>query len=145
VTEQPEHTANVSRDQALMSALVLEVRAMRAEVHELRDSIDHLARRTLEREDRRVGEALLPLACELIGAETFTSVALAAAALNERTVAGQAVRELIAEYCSSSGGLRALGKLLARLDGIALAEHRLVPAGEHRAGRAWRVERVSGD
>jgi hypothetical protein len=128
---------------AELLTVLAEVRAMRAEITALAESVDHLARRSLEREDRRIGEALLPLVAGLVGADAFTAATLAATLLNARSPEAQAARELIADLCATEGGLRAFGKLLARLDGVVLGEHRLVPAGARRDGRLWRVRVLS--
>jgi hypothetical protein len=125
--------------------LALQLRLMQAMLEELRESVDHLGRRLLERDDRRTGEALLPLVAAILGSQTFTAPSLAAALLNDRSAEGQAARELVAGFCSTDGGLRAFGKLLARLDGVALAGCRLVPVSSRRDGRLWRVVRVSGE
>jgi hypothetical protein len=66
-----------------------------------------------------------------------------AAVLNDRTPAGQAMRELAGDYATECGGLRAFGRLLARLEGVPLAGLRLVRRGQARDGVSWKVSRVS--
>lgn len=122
---------------------LLELRLLREAVAQLTDEQRHLQRRLLEREDRRTGLVLLPLAADLVGASPFTGPGLLAAALNTRTPVGQAAREIITELSSDEGGLRAFGSFLARLKHVPLAGYRLIPAGEERAGLRWRLERVS--
>jgi hypothetical protein len=123
--------------------LELQIRVMQATLEELRESVDYLMRRQLEREDRRAGEALLPIVYELYGEEIVTPELLAMRALNDRTPDGQAMFELIGEYSTDPENLRAFGRFLKRLSGVALAGYRLVPQGELRDGLAWRVVRVS--
>lgn len=124
--------------------LALKLRVMQSQLTDLLDEQRHLARRLLEREDRRIGTVLLPLLHELIGDAAFTAASAAARALNDRTATGQAVRELLADVgMGDGGGLRSFGRLLQRLDGAPLAGLRLLPAGERREGLAWRMVHVS--
>jgi hypothetical protein len=120
-------------------AILLELRALRAEIAGLREDHHHMERRLLERDDRRAGEALLPLLHELVGDAVFSGPSVFAVLLNDRTPVGQAARELISDI----GSVKAFGKFLARLDGIALAGVRLVPVGKQRDNRAWQLVQVS--
>jgi hypothetical protein len=122
--------------------LVLEVRRLAALVAELLDEQQHVHRRLLEREDRRTGAALVPLLAEAFGTGDFTAAAVAAHALNARDAAGQALRELVGEYATERGGVRAFGRLLVRLEGVTFDGHRLVSMGQVRGVARWRV-RVS--
>lgn len=125
-------------------AELLELRRLAEQVQELRESHDALLRQLAKPADRRTGAALLPLVADVVGlGAVFDAASLAARALNDRTPDGAALRELIGEYATESGGLRAFGRLLDRLDGVPLAAYRLAPAGEGRDGRRWRVLRVS--
>ena len=123
------------------AVVVLELRALRLAVAELVADQQHVERRRLAADDRRIGIALLPLAAALVEDARFTGEALFEIALDDRTPVGQAVREILRDY----GSLRALGKLLVRLEGIALAGCRLVAAGSHRGDRAWRIASVSDE
>lgn len=125
--------------------LILEIRRLHAEVQALREDHQHLLRALLAASDKRNAAALLPLIADVLQDRPFTAPQVLAAALNDRTPSGQALRELIAEYATTSGGLRALGKMLARIEGVPLAGCRLIGDGEGRDGRRWRVVRVSGD
>lgn len=124
-------------------ALALELRRLRDEVAELRDEQAHLLRALLARQDRRTGAALVPLLAERFDGADFSAAEVAAAALNGRDTAAQALRELVADYASEAGGLRALGRLLARLEGCCFDGCRLTAAGPSRGVQRWRV-RVSG-
>ncbi len=125
------------------AALALEVRRLRDEVAELRDEQAHLLRALLARQDRRVGAAMVPLLAERFEGRDFSAAELVGAVLNDRDAAAQALRELVADYASEDGGLRALGRLLARLEGVSFDKCRLAAAGQSRGVQRWRV-RVSG-
>lgn len=125
-------------------ALVIELRLLRAAVADLQLSHDHLLRQHLARADRRTGAALLPLAADLAGGREITAPELAAWALNDRTPSGRALCGLVEAYITDEGGLRALGRFLARIEGAPLGGHRLERAGPSRDGLRWRVVRVSG-
>lgn len=127
------------------AALALELRRLSAaveaqadELAELREDHAHLQRALLSRQDRRTGAALVPLLADMLPG-TFTAADAAALALNDRTAEGQAVRELMAEYITDDGGLRAFGRLLARLEGCEFNGARLVSAGASRGVSRWRV------
>jgi len=123
------------------AGIALELRRLAAVIAALGEDVRHLERRPLAADDRRIVTVLLPLAAELIGEEWFTVPLLLQSALEDRTSLGQALREVLNDY----GSIRAVGRLLARLDGVTLGGCRLTPAGERRDGRAWRVVRVSDD
>lgn len=123
----------------------LEMRRLRDKVEELCEEQRYVMRALLARDDRRAGLVLLPLVAELLGSCTFTAAGLLAASLNARTPAGQAAREVLADMATDSGGLRAFGRLLSRLEGVVLAGCRLQAAGETGEGRRWRLTRVSDD
>lgn len=125
----------------MTDAALLELRRLAPKVDELVEDQQHVERRRLALDDRRTGIVLLPLAADLIGEARFTGPVLSGVALNDRTPTGQALREVLADY----GSLRALGKLLARIDGVTLAGCRLVPAGRIGDDRAWRIDRVCDD
>lgn len=131
-------------DHTTHSAIALEVRRLAALVAELVDENRTLQRRLLAAEDRRIGAVVLPLLAELVGQQPFTAASIATHALNDRTVAGRAVREVLADLGADDGGLRSFGRLLQRLDGVPLAGLRLLPAGQRREGLAWRLVHVSG-
>lgn len=124
----------------MTDALALELRRLAAEVAELRAEQAHLLRALLSRQDRRAGAAIVPLLAEMFSAEPFTCAEVAARALNGRDTASQALRELVADYCTAEGGLRALGRFLARLEGISFEGSRLVSAGAARGVQRWRVQ-----
>lgn len=121
------------------AALALELRRLAAEIAALHESHDALARALLGRSDRRSGAVLVPLLGALFDGQAFTPADIAARALNDRTAEGQALRELVAEHSTDSGGLRTLGRLLSRLDGVEFDGARLLPAGRGQAGKRWRV------
>lgn len=125
-------------------AIALEVQRLATVVAELVDENRVLQRRLLASEDRRMGTVLLPLISELVGHEPFTAAGVAVQALNDRTAAGQAVREVLADLGADDCGLRSFGRLLQRLDGVPLASLRLMQAGQRREGLAWRLVHVSG-
>ena len=127
----------------MTGAALLELRRLAAEVADLRDEQQHLMRALLAREDRRTGSALVPLLGEAFGGEGFTAADLAALALNGRDSAAQALRELVADYCTADGGLRSLGRFLARLEGCSFGGSRLLADGALHGVQRWRV-RVSG-
>lgn len=126
----------------MSDALALELRRQAGELAELREAFDHLARRLLAADDRRSGSALVPLLGEVFGGAEFTAADLAGKALNGRDTAAQALRELVAEHCTEAGGLRALGRFLARLEGVSFSGCRLQSVGMVRGVQRWRV-RVS--
>jgi len=124
-------------------ALLLEMRQMRDELADLRAIVVDRARADLARQDRRIGATLLPLAVEVHGG-AFDAAQLAAAALNDRSPAGQALCELIRDHgTDESGSFRTLGRLLDRIAGVPLGGCRLVPLGDGRAAKRYRVQ-VSG-
>lgn len=127
------------------AALILEIKALRAEVQALREDQRFLMRALLTASDKRNALRFLPLIADVIEDRPFTAPQVLAAALNDRTPSGQALREVIAEFATSDGGLRAFGRLLKRIEGVPLAGCRLIGDGEGRDGRRWRVVRVSGD
>jgi hypothetical protein len=125
----------VSTDHAL---LLIEVRRLAAAVEVLRESHDHLARRQLERDDRRAGCVLVPLLGDLFYTEPFTAAGAAARGLSDRSATGQALCEFVAEY-TAGADLKAFGKLLARLEGVPFDGCRLVRAGKTAGVVRWRV------
>jgi hypothetical protein len=124
--------------------LALEVRRQAAELAEMREALDFALRRLLEADDRRTGSALVPLLGDLFAGRAFTAADVAAQALNGRDAASQAVRALVADYCTERGGVRALGRFLARLEGRSFAGARLVLDGDARGGQRWRVRVSAG-
>ena len=133
--------ADLPRD--IAGPVLLELRCLRAEVAALREDQQHLMRSLLARDDRRVGQVLLPLVAGLVGSGMFTAASLLAGALKDQTPAGQATRDVLADLATDTGGLRAFGRLLSRLEGAPLAGCRLQAAGEASDGRRWRVLSVS--
>ena len=122
---------------------MLELRRLSAEVAALREDQQYLLRALLASDDRRIGQALLPMVAELVGCGMFTGQSLLAGALKDQTPVGLAARDVLADLVSDTGGLRAFGRMLSRLEGVPLAGCRLTPAGEASEGRRWRVTRVS--
>ena len=123
---------------------VLELRRMRAEMEALIFEQRCLVRSLLNREDRRIGRDLFPRVAGLVGPGTFTGPSLLAGSLNDRTPAGPAARDWLADLVADTGGLRAFGWLLARLENVVLSGYRLQDAGETGEGRRWRLVSVSG-
>jgi glutathione S-transferase len=126
----------------MSEAVALELRRLQAEQAELRQAVEHLTRRLLAADDRRLGAALVPLLADVFDGAEFGAADIAAAALNGRDSGAQALRELVAEFCTESGGVRALGRVLARLEGVSFDGCRLQCVGERRGVQRWRV-RVS--
>lgn len=133
--------ADLPRD--IAGPVLLELRCLRAEVAALREDQQHLMRSLLTRDDRRAGQVLLPLVAELVGSGVFTAASLLAGALKDQTPAGEAARDVLADMVTDTGGLRAFGRLLSRLDGAPLSGCRLQAAGEASDGRRWRLLSVS--
>ena len=129
----------------MTDAHTLELRLVRAELAEVRELQTDLVRRLLEREDRRTGIVLLPLAAELVGLRDFDAGMLATVAYNDRTPIGQALTEIIGDYTDGDGGFRGLAHLLKRLQGAHLAGCKLMPRGEGRGGLRWRIVQVSSE
>ena len=109
------------------------------ELAEVREMQEHLARRLLDHDDRRTGGALVPLLGEIFESTPFTAADIATRALNDQTATGAAVRELLGERLTESGGLRPFGRFLARIEGVRFDGWRLVAAGETRGVMRWRV------
>lgn len=126
----------------MSAALALELRAMRAEIAALRESHDEMARRLLAPADRRLAGVLVPLLGDLLAGRAFTAAQLAGEALNGAGPEWGAVRELIREHITDAGGVRSLGRFLARVAGCEFNGARLVLDGEARGVQRWRV-RVS--
>jgi hypothetical protein len=124
--------------------LLLEVRRLRADLDELRGDQRHLMRMLLAKEDRRAGAAMLPLLGDRMSEAGFAASDAWAQTLNDRSAEGQALRELIAEYFTEDGGLKAFGRFLARIEGVPLAGRRLELVDSPRGINRWRVVRVSG-
>lgn len=128
----------------LLREVVNEMRRRREVEAEFRDDQRWLMQMLLSPEDRRFGRVLLPLAAELVGSNRFTAASLLATSINNRTALGEAARDKLDEMATATGGLRAFGKLLSRLEGVPLNGCRLVSAGECSEGLRWRLEWVSG-
>lgn len=123
----------------MTDAALLELRQLRQAVADLQDDQRHLMRSLLSKDDRRAGAALVPLLAEVFDA-TFTAAEVSHRALNDRTDAGQALRELVAEHVTDVAGLRAFGRLLARLEGCSFDGCRIVAAGQQHGVARWRVK-----
>lgn len=124
-------------------ALLLELRRLAAEVVELREAQDAALRAMLSRTDRRTGAALVPLLAEVFEDEPFTAADVAAETLNRRDAVGAALRELVADQITDTGGMRSFGRLLARLVAAEFDGHRLVVDGDRRDPPRYRVRQVS--
>lgn len=120
---------------ALELQILAELRAVRAEQEEQREALDDLARRLLTPDDRRIGMVLVRILFKLFQGEEFNTADVAEKALYE-DAAGQALLELIGDRLAE---MRALGWLLARLEGVRFKGYRLTAAGEVRGVRLWRV------
>ena len=119
--------------------LALEVRRLAAAIESQREELAWLSRRLLARDDARSGALIVSLATE-VHPEPFVAAELAAAALNDRTAVGAALRDVLKGYIDSDGGFRALARLLDRIEGVAFDGHRLVGVGPTRAGRRYRIQ-----
>jgi len=102
--------------------------------------LDDLTRRLLTPDDRRIGMILVRMLGNLFGTEQFATAEVAARALHRDTI-GQALFELIGDRLEEKA--RALGWLLARLEGVRFKGYRLVAAGEDRGVRLWWVSTPS--
>lgn len=128
----------------MTDAVLSELRRLAADVRELRDEQQHLARRLLAADDRRALASLLPPAFELLGTAAWTAPDLAGAAVASRSEHADRLAAVIADY-GGGGGLRAFGKLLARCEGVAAAGLRLVRVGPgDGSGIIYRLEHLPG-
>lgn len=123
------------------AAHILELRRLAVEVADLVADVRHMQRRQLKADDRRVGAVLLPLAFDLARGQRTTVADLHLRALNARTPTARALCEIMADY----GTVKQIGKLFARLVGVALAGHRLVRVGTRGDDVLYVVESVSDD
>lgn len=125
-----------------LSAVLAELRGLRAAVEDLREEQRYLVRRLLAADDRRRMALLLPLVYALLGENVWTSAELWAAALADDDSAK--LTELLASWRTDSGGLRQFGGMLERCEGATFNGLRLVPVrSRDRDGALWRLERVS--
>jgi hypothetical protein len=109
-------------------AVLRELQAMRVELAMLIEEQQHLSRRLLASEDRRALGELLPAIAALVGDRAWTVAELYRTALAADD-GFAALLELLAQWSTEDGGRRALGRLLARCDGVTTAGHRLVRVG----------------
>lgn len=128
----------------MTDAALLELRLLRAAVADLVEEQQHLHRAITKRADLRTASAMWPLLAELVGSAPFTGPSVYALALNQHTPSGDALCEMVVEYGSEDGGLKAYGKFLARLEGVPVLEHRLIKVDAVREGLVWRLQRVCG-
>jgi hypothetical protein len=112
-------------------------------VADLVEDQQHVERRQLAADDRRVGRVLVPLAFALASGRPFTVHGLVERAYsdNGQSPTSQALVEAVAEY----GSLRQVGKLFARLAGVVLGGCRLVRVGKRGDDVLYIVESVSDD
>lgn len=115
--------------------------ALRTELASLREEIEHLARATLSPSDRLEMKVLLPAVHSLMGATLWTVSELVSAAHAGSAPAGLA--QVINAHASAEGGLRSLGRMLARVDGATSGGYRLHKVGSERQGCLYTVVRVS--
>jgi hypothetical protein len=120
------------------------LRRLCASQDELREDLEHLTRRLLERDDRDIGAQLVPLLGAALDSEPFTAAGASAWAMNhEHSLTGQALEKKIGEYLIGGGGMRSFGRLLARLEGVTFKGGRLVSAGKTGGVERWRVSSAS--
>lgn len=112
-----------------ITALRAEVSALVDEVANQREDIQYLTRQLLASNDRAVLAELLPLVAAEMGGTTWTASDLASRAVRGSTAAAGALAQLIASLDTEAGGLRAFGRLLARIDGTPIGGLRLVRVG----------------
>lgn len=122
-----------------IKAQSLQLAALKSEVEELREAQEHVARRILAADDRRTGSVLVPLLSYHSSTKPFTAAEISATALNDQTLRGQALCEMIKEWLTEEGDLRAFGQLLARLEGVWFRGRRLVSDGQAHGVARWRV------
>ena len=116
-----------------------------SELAALRDDVQHLSRRILAADDRRELALLLPAAWGVMGNTTWTANDLARRAVLATGLHGAALLEVLDQNNSTSGGLRAFGRLLARIEGVACAGLRLERQGvDGNRAALYVVRSVSG-
>jgi hypothetical protein len=120
-----------------LAELVREVRELRADVRAVLAGRPQRKRPTLEGRDRGALAALVPAIHAAIGGTIFCAVDLAAlATLPDRARLAAA----LAPVLRATGGLRPLGRLLARGAGHDFRGLRLRRVGDARDGACWLIE-----
>jgi hypothetical protein len=106
---------------------------------EIIETLQHVLRHSLAREDRQDLATLLPAVYALMGSSSWTAVELNARVLGDPN-ADRDLRTLLANHTSMDGGVRQLGRLLERCDGRVIGGLRLAGRGSERAGRLYAVK-----
>jgi len=122
------------------AAILDELRALRADVAAMRRELAALrpARRPrLVVRDREALEVLLPAIAQAAGAAAWTCGDVAELAL---LPGRDALAHALAPHVARRGGLRALGRLLARASGVDVAGLRVEAIGRASGAVVWRVE-----
>jgi len=127
------------RDEAELAAPEPTLVDVLAEVRALRSELACLRVPRLSAVDFAMLARLLPAIREAAGDSVWTAADLAAlAVLPGRGVLAEALAPLVRDR----GGLRSLGKALARAAGHNVNGYRLAQVGTDRAGALWQVRRV---
>ena len=112
-----------------------------AELHALRAVVDLLAVRSPGRilgdDDRAALEPLLPAVYGLIGDRVWSVAVAVTVAATADDLAGA-----LAPFVVTPGGLRRLGKLLRRADGLPIGGFVVQRVGDERTGALWRVSKA---
>jgi hypothetical protein len=119
-----------------------DVAALRLEVADLRvrvDALEAVRRRRLTAADREWLIRLLPAIHAAVGDGAWVLCELAALAL---LPGNAALAAALAPRMQRPGGLRALGKSLARGAGHVVGGFELFCVGESRDGRLWQAKRI---
>ncbi|MFM2058877.1 MAG: hypothetical protein RLY71_3262 [Pseudomonadota bacterium] len=120
--------------------LALEVRSLARAVADLQAEQAFLLQRLVRAEDRANGGRLLSLAYLLVGQNLFTLAGLHARATQGSSLQARAVAQCLADLSTQTGGLRNVGRLLQRIEGVPLEGVRLVGGTGTREGRRWHIE-----
>lgn len=124
----------------LLEQLLAGQRALAAQMVELQEEQQMLARRWLATEDQRDLAALLPLAYARMGSRAWTAVALSEAAV---AAADTALCVRLRAWVTESGGLRSFGRFLGRVSDCACGGLRIVSVGSERDGVVYVIRRLS--
>ncbi len=120
------HQKRRDAPEATLAAVLAEIRALTAKVDTLLERTGELAQR-----DRERLAPLLPAVFTLLGDKVWT-----VAILVHLAAADDALAAALAPFL---GGLRGLGKLLRRAQGISIGGYVVERVGDDRGGALWRV------
>ncbi|MES3013216.1 MAG: hypothetical protein V4750_05725 [Pseudomonadota bacterium] len=121
--------------------MLVELRRLRQDLADAVDDVRQAARLQLAPTDRRELARLLPLVAAAHGDGAWSAATLWADALNEP--AAVALREMLAEWVTPGGGLRAFGRFLERCRGIVVGVHQLEMIDRPSTGTVYMVKTLS--